>query len=55
MNFNQNMTYGRSLIARVLRIGGPLVSEYFKMPIEGFLIELNPSKSMYYDKNNKLL
>ena len=50
MSFNQNMTYKRSLIARMLRIGRPLMSEDLIMPNEMVLIELDPSKPKYYDR-----
>ena len=50
MTFNQNITYERSLIARLLSIQRPLMSEEFMMPNEVVLIELDPSKPKFYDR-----
>ena len=50
MTFNQNITYKRSLIARMLRIVRSLMSVEFMMPNEVVLIELDPSKPKYYDR-----
>ena len=48
--FKQNITYKGSLIARMLRIVRSLMSVEFMMPNEVVLIELDPSKPMYYDR-----